>query len=60
MAKNKKSIFAMTAHIFFESIDKHNCVTHSKKVIKYIRNKIGFKNLIITDDICMKALRYSL
>ena len=57
--KNKKSIFAMTAHIVFESIDKHNCVTHSKKAIKYIRNKIGFKNLIISDDISMKALKYS-
>jgi len=57
--ENKNSIFAMTAHIVFESIDKHNCVTHSKKVIKYIRNKIGFKNLIISDDISMKALKYS-
>jgi len=57
--KNKNSIFAMTAHIVFESIDKHDCVTHSKKTIKYIRNKIGFKNLIITDDISMKALKYS-
>ena len=43
-----------------EKLDKYNCVTHSKNGIDYIRNKIGFKNLIITDDICMKALRYSL
>ena len=27
----KKSIFAMTAHIVFNSIDSKNCVTHSKK-----------------------------
>ena len=57
--KNKKSIFAMTAHIVFKKIDKNNCATHSKKTIKYIRNKIGYKNLIISDDISMKALKYS-
>ncbi len=57
--KNKKSMFAMTAHIIFTALDKNNCVTHSKKGIRYIRNKIGFKNLIISDDISMKALKYS-
>ena len=57
--KNKKAIFAMTAHIVFEALDKYNCVTHSKKVIKYIRNRIGFKNILISDDISMKALKYS-
>ena len=57
--KNKKSIFAMTAHIIFKSIDMHDSITHSKNGIKYIRNNIGFKNLIISDDISMKALRYS-
>ena len=49
----------MTAHITFKSIDENYCITHSKKGIKYIRNKIGFKNLIITDDISMGALKYS-
>ena len=57
--KNKQSKFAMTAHIVFKSIDKNNCITHSKNGIKYIRNNIGFKNLIISDDISMKALQYS-
>ncbi len=57
--KNKKTFFAMTAHIVFTSIDKYNCITHSKTGIKYIRNNIGFKNLIISDDISMKALEYS-
>ena len=57
--KNKKSMFAMTAHIIFESIDNKECITHSIKGIKYIRNKIGFKNIIISDDISMKALKYS-
>ena len=49
----------MTTHIIFKSLDKKNCITHSRKGIKYIRNKIGFKNLIISDDISMKALKYS-
>ncbi len=57
--KDKKSLFAMTAHIVFAALDKNNCITHSKTGIKYIRNKIGFKNLIISDDISMKALKYS-
>ncbi len=58
--KNKNSFFAMTAHIVFDVLDPNNCVTHSKKAIDYIRKEIGFKNIIITDDISMKALRYSL
>ena len=57
--KNKKALFAMTAHIVFKSLDKNNCITHSKSGIKYIRNNIGFKNIIISDDISMKALKYS-
>ena len=41
--KNKKSFFAMTAHIIFNSIDKANTVTHSKKIIKLIRKKLVSK-----------------
>ena len=48
----------MTAHILINNYDKTNCVTHSKKIIKLIREKIGFKNIIITDDISMKALKH--
>jgi len=55
--KNKKSFFAMTAHIIFNKIDNLNTVTHSKKLIKVIRNKIGFKNLLISDDLSMKSLK---
>ena len=58
--RNKQSLLAMTAHILFENIDSINCVTHSKKIIKIIRNNIGFKNILMTDDISMKALKYSL
>ena len=57
--KNKKSIFAMTAHIIFSKIDPTYTVTHSKKLINIIRNEINFKNLIISDDISMKSLKFS-
>ena len=53
----KKSFFAMTAHIVFKKIDKFNTVTHSKKLIQLIRKKIGFKNILISDDLSMKSLK---
>ena len=56
----KKSFLAMTAHIVFKNIDLVNTVTHSKKVIKIIRNDIKFSNILMTDDISMKGLKYSL
>ncbi len=55
--KNKESLFAMTAHIIFTKIDKINTATHSKKLIKLIRGKIGFKNILISDDLSMKSLK---
>jgi len=58
--KKKNSLITMTGHLLFKSIDKTESVTHSKKIIKLIRNKIGFKNIIITDDLSMKALKHSL
>ncbi len=58
--KNKKTFFAMTAHIIFNQIDNKNTVTHSKDLIKLIRNKIGFKNILISDDLSMKSLKGSL
>ncbi len=54
--KNKKSLFAMTAHVIFKKIDSKNTVTHSKKMISLIRNRIGFKNILISDDLSMKSL----
>ena len=57
--KNSRSLFAMTAHILFKKIDSKNCATHSKKTIEeFIRRKIGYKGIIISDDISMKALKY--
>ena len=58
--KNKKTFFAMTAHIIFNKIDSKNTVTQSKKLIQLIRKKIGFKNILISDDLSMKSLKGSL
>ena len=59
--KNNKSPFAMTAHILYQKIDSINCATHSKLIINnLIRKKIGYKGVIISDDISMKSLKYDL
>ena len=51
----------MTAHILYSKIDKKNVATFSKKIIsQIIRKKIGFKGILISDDISMKALKYDL
>ena len=53
---NNESV-AMVAHIIYSKIDKE-IACYSKKVIeKIIRKKIGFKGLLISDDINMKALK---
>jgi beta-N-acetylhexosaminidase len=58
--KNKKAFFAMTAHVVYKKIDNKNTVTHSKEIINLIRNKIGFKNILISDDLSMKSLKNSI
>ena len=58
--KSKNNLFAMTAHVIFSKIDPVNTVTHSKKIIKIIREKIRFKNILISDDLSMKSLKYSI
>ncbi len=59
--KNLNSHFVMTAHIIYKNIDPNYVATHSKILIdKIIRKKLNFKGLIISDDICMKALKGNL
>lgn len=48
--------FAMTAHILYSAIDQQNCATTSPTVIKLIREEIGFENILMSDDVSMKAL----
>ena len=59
--KNCKSLFAMTAHIIYSNYDSNFPATHSKIIIKkIIRKHIGFKGILISDDISMKSLKYGL
>ena len=59
--KLNKSRFAMTAHVLYQKIDNANVATFSSKIInKIIRKKIGFKGILISDDISMKALKFDL
>jgi beta-N-acetylhexosaminidase len=51
----KESNMAMTAHIVYSKID-YLPATISQKTINFIREEIGFKNSLITDDLSMKAL----
>jgi beta-N-acetylhexosaminidase len=48
----------MTAHLVYEGLDAQPA-TLSPKMMQIIRDDIGFDNLIMTDDISMKALRSS-
>ena len=59
--KSTNSKLAMTAHILYSKIDSKNVSTFSKKLIyEIIRKKIGFKGIIMSDDISMKALKHDL
>tara|TARA_Y100000389_G_C17417996_1_gene494921 strand:+ start:693 stop:1634 length:942 start_codon:yes stop_codon:yes gene_type:complete len=59
--KKNKAKLAMTAHILYEKIDNKSVATFSKKIIsEIIRKKIGYKGIIMSDDICMKALNHDL
>ncbi len=51
--------FAMTAHILYSAIDNLRPATSSKEVVDLIRGEIGFKNILMTDDLSMKALKGS-
>ena len=59
--RNMNSFFAMTAHIIYDKIDPIYTATHSKVIInEIIRKHIGFRGILISDDICMKALKFDL
>ena len=55
-----KSLFAMTAHAVYSNYDSYNTATHSKIIIKkIIRDHMNFKGILMSDDISMKSLKYS-
>ncbi len=47
---------AMNAHILYPQIDPNFPLTLSPKGIDFIRNIVGFKGLVMSDDLAMKAL----
>lgn len=48
----------MTAHIIYEALDSINPSTLSKKILTgYLREKLGFKGVIITDSFNMWAIQ---
>ncbi len=52
--------WAMTAHIVYEDIDAVSPATFSASLIEdVIRQKIGFEGVLVSDDVNMKALPYS-
>ena len=59
--KKNKSLLAMTAHVLYKKLDKKNVATFSSKIInQIIRKHIGYKGILISDDISMKALKYDI
>jgi beta-N-acetylhexosaminidase len=50
----------MTAHIVVEALDARAPATTSVAAMSYIRDRIGFGGLIMTDDLSMQALSGSL
>ena len=50
----------MTAHIVFTAIDGKRPATQSRKAIKLIRETLGFQGLLLSDDLCMNALKGTL
>jgi beta-N-acetylhexosaminidase len=53
------SPMGMTAHVVYDAIDSQPA-TLSVPMMQVIRDEIGFDNLVMTDDISMKALSGSL
>ena len=51
---------AMTAHLVFAALDAERPATQSPRMIRVIREEIGFQGLLISDDLNMQALQGTL
>lgn len=56
MVKTNLPVWGMTNHVIYDVLDPVQPTALSKPVVTYIRNHIGFQNLLMTDAIDMKAL----
>ena len=55
--RNRDLPWGMTAHVIYTAIDDKNPATVSKTVIReIIRGRIGFKGVLVSDDLAMQAL----
>lgn len=53
----QKTDVVMTAHIFQRHLDPELPATLSKRIITgLLRNQIGYDGVVMTDDLCMKAI----
>jgi beta-N-acetylhexosaminidase len=48
---------AMTAHAIYTALDDTRPATTSPQAIQYLREKIGYDGLLMSDDLSMKALQ---
>ena len=49
----------MTGHVIFDKIDIDNLATFSPKIIReLLRDELGFKGLVLTDSLNMKAVKH--
>ncbi|MGF1658334.1 MAG: beta-N-acetylhexosaminidase [Rubrimonas sp.] len=48
--------FGMTAHVLYTALDAEACATLSPVVIGLIRETLGFRGLLMSDDVSMRAL----
>lgn len=46
----------MTAHILVPDFDPHNCSTLSERTLTYLRKKIGFEGVIVSDSLVMSGV----
>lgn len=49
-------IWGMVSHIIYEAVDRKHPASVSSKIVDIIRKDIGFKGLLLSDDLCMGAL----
>lgn len=54
---NEDHIWGMVSHIIYDAIDPVDPASVSPKIIEIIRKDIGFSGLLLSDDLCMDALK---
>jgi beta-N-acetylhexosaminidase len=58
LIKEKLADSVMTAHVFNRGLDPWNPATLSRFTVKrYLRGKLGYKGLVVSDDLLMGAIR---